>query len=208
MSDDMVTERLAPTERVIAERYVLHTEIGRGGMGVVWRAEDRIIGRPVAVKEMRLSEGVTAGERAELLQSPVALAFDERGRMYVAENRGYPMGPSPGQPPAGRIALLEDTDGDGRMDRRTEFVQGLTFPNGVMPWRGGLIVTCAPDVLFVRDTDGDGKADERRVLFTGFATTGSTQLRVSHPSLSSDNWIYLTSGLTGGKVISLCPQNC
>ncbi|MEZ0106234.1 serine/threonine protein kinase [Catenulispora sp. EB89] len=64
MSDDVDTARLAPPERVIAERYVLRTELGRGGMGVVWRAEDRVIGRPVAVKEMRLGEGVTIPERA------------------------------------------------------------------------------------------------------------------------------------------------
>ncbi len=137
-----------------------------------------------------------------LVVSPVAMAFDERGRLFVAENRGYPSGPGEGKPPVGRIARLEDTDGDGRMDRRTEFAEGLTFPNGVMPWKGGVIVTCAPDVLHLRDTDGDGKADERHVLFTGFATDGSTQLRVSHPTLSIDNWIYLTSGLKGGKVVS------
>ena len=64
MSDDVDTERLAPPERVIAERYALRTELGRGGMGVVWRGEDRVIGRPVAVKEMRLGEGVTVEERA------------------------------------------------------------------------------------------------------------------------------------------------
>ncbi|WP_194908533.1 serine/threonine-protein kinase [Catenulispora rubra] len=64
MSDDVDTERLAPPERLIAERYVLRAELGRGGMGVVWRGEDRVIGRPVAVKEMRLSEGVTVAERA------------------------------------------------------------------------------------------------------------------------------------------------
>jgi putative membrane-bound dehydrogenase-like protein len=150
--------------------------------------------------EPRLRLELVAAE--PLVASPVAMAFDEHGRMYVAENRGYPTGPGPGEPPAGRIAMLEDTDGDGRMDRRTEFAQWLTFPNGVMPWRSGLIVTCAPDVLFLRDTDGDGKADERRVLFTGFATSGSTQLRVSHPTLAIDNWIYLTSGLTGGNVVS------
>jgi putative membrane-bound dehydrogenase-like protein len=137
-----------------------------------------------------------------LIESPVALAFDDRGRLFVAENRGYPSGPGPGEPPAGRIALLEDADGDGRMDRRRDFVRELTYPNGVLPWRDGLIVTCAPDVLFFRDTDGDGQADERRVLFTGFATSGSTQLRVSHPSLAIDNWVYLTSGLTGGKVVA------
>lgn len=137
-----------------------------------------------------------------MVVSPVACAFDARGRLYVVENRGYPTGPGPGQPPAGRIALLEDRDGDGRMDHRDEFVEGLTFPNGVMPWNGGVIVTCAPDVLWLRDRDGDGRADERQVLFTGFSTQGSTQLRVSHPTLSPDNWIYLTSGLTGGSVTS------
>jgi serine/threonine protein kinase len=71
MSDDVETERLtpaAPSERVIADRYTLRTELGRGGMGVVWRAEDRVIGRPVAVKEMRLGDDVTAGERAEFEQ--------------------------------------------------------------------------------------------------------------------------------------------
>ena len=107
-----------------------------------------------------------------LVASPVALAFDERGRMFVAENRGYPTGPGAGQPLAGRIAMLEDTDGDGadgppdRVRRRAHVSQRRHA------LEGGLIVTCAPDVLFLRDTDGDGKADERRVLFTGFATTG------------------------------------
>jgi len=140
-----------------------------------------------------------------LLDSPVAMAFDERGRLFVAENRGYPQGPPAGEAPLGRIALLEDTDADGQFDKRTEFAAGLTFPNGVMPWRGGLIVTCAPDILYLRDTDGDGIADQRTVWFTGFATTGSTQLRVSHPTLGIDNWIYVTSGLTGGNVT--CPAH-
>ena len=57
-------------------------------------------------------------------------------------------------------------------------------------------------MLYLKDTDGDGQADQRKVLFTGFSTKGSTQLRVSHPTLAIDNWIYLTSGLTGGKVTS------
>jgi hypothetical protein len=87
----------------------------------------------------------------------------------------------------GDIALLENTDGDGRMDKRTVFADGLTFPNGVMPWCSGFIVTCAPDVLYLKDTNGDGKADERTVLLTGFATTGSTQLRVNAPTLGPDD---------------------
>lgn len=137
-----------------------------------------------------------------LVVSPVAMTFDARGYCYVVENRGYPTGPGEGQPPAGRIARLEDTDGDGRFDRRTEFAGELTFPNGILPWNGGFFVTCAPDILWLQDTDGDGQADRRDVVLTGFATSGSTQLRVSHPTLSADGWIYVTSGLTGGKVTS------
>ena len=134
-----------------------------------------------------------------LVMSPCAMAFDERGRLFVAENRGYP---STANPPQGDIALLEDTDGDGRMDKRTVFADALPFPNGVMPWRGGVIVTCAPDVLFFKDTDGDGKADERKVLLTGFATSGSTQLRVNCPTLGPDGWIYFAAGLSGGEITS------
>jgi putative membrane-bound dehydrogenase-like protein len=132
-----------------------------------------------------------------LVESPCAMAFDERGRLFVAENRGYP---NMATPPQGHIAMLEDVDGDGRMDKRTTFADGLTFPNGVIPWRGGLIVTCAPDVLYFKDIDADGKADERKALLTGFATSGSTQLRVNCPTLGPDGWIYFAAGLSGGNI--------
>jgi putative membrane-bound dehydrogenase-like protein len=135
-----------------------------------------------------------------LVIAPVAMTFDQSGRLYVVENRGYPTGPGPGKPPAGVVALLEDTDGDGRYDKRTVFADGLTFPNGIMPWRDGFLVTCAPDIIFLKDSDGDGRADIRRVILTGFEENNTTQLRVSHPILGPDNWIYVTSGLTGGKI--------
>jgi putative membrane-bound dehydrogenase-like protein len=166
---------------------------------------------PLAPEEAVKAFAIAPGLRVELVaaeplvDSPVAITFDERGRMFVAENRGYPNGPAAGEPPVGRISLLEDVDGDGRFEKRTTFADGLTFPNGVMAYDGGLIVTCAPDILFLCDTDGDGRADERRVWFTGFSTKGSTQLRVSHPTLSLDGWIYVTSGLTGGEVT--CPAH-
>ncbi len=137
-----------------------------------------------------------------LVFQPCALAWDAEGRLFVVENRGYPNGPGAHKPPAGVIALLDDTDGDGRMDRRTIFADGLTFPNGITRWNGGLIVTCAPDILFLKDTNGDGRADEKRVLLTGFNTTATTQLRVSHPTFGPDSWIYLTSGLTGSSKIT------
>lgn len=170
-----------------------------GFIAAAHAATDRGLSPEAALASFRTEPGL----RVELVAAeptvvaPVALAFDELSRMFVAENRGYPTN---AQPPQGVIALLEDADGDGRFEKRTVFADGLTFPNGVMPWKGGVIVTCAPDILFLQDTNHDGRADTREVLFTGFDAGNTTQLRMSHPTLSLDNWIYVTSGLVSGKV--------
>ena len=162
---------------------------------------------PLKPEEAETSFETEPGLRVELaaseplLADPVAVCWDERGRMFVAENRGYPTGGPEGKA-VGVIAMLEDTNGDGQYDKRTEFATGLTYPNGLLPWRGGLIVTCAPDVFYLKDTDGDGKADVKETLITGFATNQSTQLRVNKPMLAPDGWVYLASGLSGGRITS------
>jgi putative membrane-bound dehydrogenase-like protein len=140
-----------------------------------------------------------------LVVDPVAVAWDEKGRMFVVEDRGYPVGPGKGKPPLGQVVLLEDTNGDGRYDKRTVFADGLTFPNGVMPWNGGIYVTCAPYLYYFKDTNGDGVADIKQIVLKGFQDLSTTQLRVSHPTLNIDNWVYLTSGLTAAKVTA--PQH-
>ena len=126
--------------------------------------------------------------------SPVAIAWDEGGRLFVAEMTDYPAGPT-----SGRIRLLEDRDGDGRYERVSVFAEGLAFPNGVLPWNGGVLVTAAPDILFLKDTDGDGRADERRVVLTGFGE-GNQQLRVNGLTWGRDNWVYGANGRSGGAV--------
>ena len=134
------------------------------------------------------------GFRVELFASepdvvdPVAIEFDESGRIFVVENSGYPLDV---EGRAGRIKLLTDTDGDGRPDRATLFADGLTLPTGVMAWKGGILVTDAPDVLFLADTDGDGRADVQRVVLTGFPFN-NPQHTVSSPYYGLDNWIYLS----------------
>ncbi|MEX2512156.1 MAG: PVC-type heme-binding CxxCH protein [Cyclobacteriaceae bacterium] len=161
------------------------------------------------LKEGMASFQLEPGLRIELIAAeplvadPSAIAFDEDGLMYVAENRGYP-DPAEGGAPTnlGRIARLEDRDGDGRFDHRTEFVTGLTYPNGIMVWRGGIFVTCAPDIYYFKDTNGDGMADLKKVVLTGFNADKTAQIRTSHPTLGMDGWVYITSGLNGGEVIS------
>jgi putative membrane-bound dehydrogenase-like protein len=128
------------------------------------------------------------------LDSPVAVSWDADGRMYVAEMIDYPLGPT-----AGRIRLLEDRDGDGRYEHANVFASGLNFPNGVLAARGGVFVTAAPDILFLKDNDGDRQADEKRVVFTGFGE-GNQQLRANGLTWGLDNWIYGANGRSDGNV--------
>lgn len=126
--------------------------------------------------------------------SPVSMAWDESGRLFVAEMQDYPNSPD-----GGSIRLLRDLDGDGRYERESIFADHLHFPNSVLPWNGGVLVTAAPDLWFLKDTDGDGRADERRVVFTGFGT-GNQQLRANGLFWGLDGWIYGANGRSDGKV--------
>ncbi|MBI1914012.1 MAG: HEAT repeat domain-containing protein [Planctomycetes bacterium] len=160
---------------------------------------------PLTPEQARAAFRVAPGLRVELvaaephIESPVAIAFDEDGRLWVVEMRDYPNGPGRGKKPEGRIKILEDKDGDGFYETSHVFADGLLFANGLMPWRGGVIVTAAPHISYLKDTDGDGKADKREVLYEGFAAE-NPQLRVSHPVLGLDGWVYVANGLRGGQV--------
>jgi putative membrane-bound dehydrogenase-like protein len=155
--------------------------------------------------EIASSLHLDAGLRAELvaaeplIESPVAMAFGEEGRLWVVEMRDYPHGPAPGQPPESRVKVLDDRDGDGRFETSVVFREEISFPNGVLPWRGGGLITAAPYIQWLKDGDGDGKADQSEVLFEGFSTS-NPQLRVSHPNLGLDGRVYVANGLRGGRV--------
>jgi len=131
---------------------------------------------------------------------PVDMAFDENGRIYVAEMIDYPDDPAPGKPARSRIVLLEDRDGDGRVDHSSVFADHLQAVSGVMPWKGGVIVTAAPEILYLKDTNGDGKADVRQVLYTGFRVQNQ-QHRVANPRLGIDNWVYVANDGADGKIV-------
>jgi putative membrane-bound dehydrogenase-like protein len=133
---------------------------------------------------------------------PVAMAFDEEGRIFIAEMRGYPNGGvATGNITSGRIKLLEDRDGDGVYETSRVYADGLRFPTGVLPWRGGLLVAVAPDILYFQDTDGDGRADQKRVLYTGFNLANIQQI-VNSLQWGLDNWVYGVAGSDGGTIRS------
>lgn len=153
-----------------------------------------------SLKKLHLPAGFKAEIIAAepLLLDPVAFDWDERGRLWVIEMSDYPLGMDGNGKPGGRVRVLEDSDGDGRYDKSTIFADGLNFPNGILTWRDGVIVTAAPNVLLLKDTDGDGKADKQEVLISGLQE-GNQQLRANGLRWGLDNWVYMAIGGHHGK---------
>jgi putative membrane-bound dehydrogenase-like protein len=137
-----------------------------------------------------------------LTMDPVAFAWGADGKLWVVEMADYPLGVDGKGTPGGRVRFLEDRDGDDKYDTSTLFLDGLSYPNGVMPWRKGVLVTCAPEIFYAEDTDGDGKADLRKPLYRGFGE-GNPQHRVNGLRWGLDNWVYCANGDSGGGIISL-----
>ncbi len=159
---------------------------------------------------------------------PVAMAFDAKGRIFVCEIHGYnlegyldvlelnktgQLDTAVRRIPAneaarkqaehdqyGTVKLLEDTDADGRVDRATVWADRLPPAYGVVPARDGVIVLCAPDILYLADRDGDGAADFRETLFSGFGTYDMWS-RVNNPRWGLDNWIYAVGAIQSGGTI-------
>ncbi|MBI1830206.1 MAG: dehydrogenase, partial [Planctomycetes bacterium] len=119
-------------------------------------------GKPLDANEAQKLFKLDDGLRIELvacepqIESPVAMAFDPDGRLWVVEMRDYPNGPEKGKPPMGRIRILEDKDGDGFFETSTIWADNLLFANGLLLWKDGAIVTMAPEIVHLRDTKAAG----------------------------------------------------
>ena len=100
------------------------------------------------------------------LVNPVQMAFDTKGRLWVAAWETYPHW-KPKDEMNDKLLILEDTDGDGRADKCITFADHLHNPTGFEFWNGGVLVAMAPDMLFLKDTNGDDKADTRERVISG-----------------------------------------
>jgi putative membrane-bound dehydrogenase-like protein len=212
-----------PSERVLKEggyeggdAMVYYGLPGRWAPGV----EGKIVGKvrelvggvksgsgPLTPGEERATFQVPAGFKVELVAAepdvvdPVALAFDEDGRLFVAEMRGYPNGGvATGRVATGSVKLLEDPDGDGSYRKCTPLIGGLRFPTSVMPWRGGLLVAVAPEIRFYPDATAAGPGTPR-TLYDGFDLENIQQL-VSGLQWGLDNWVHACAGGKGGTITS------
>lgn len=163
---------------------------------------------PRSPKDELATFRIAKGFEAQIVASepgvvdPVAMCFDEKGRIFVCEMRGYPNGGiGHGKETRGKIKCLEDRDGDGVFETVRTFAEGLRFPMGLLPYKGGLIVAVAPDILYLEDADGDGKADKTTVLYTGFGLDNIQQM-VNCLQWGLDNWVYASAGNNGGTITS------
>jgi putative membrane-bound dehydrogenase-like protein len=165
--------------------------------------------------------------REPLVREPSGICWDEHGRLFVCELHGYNLEgqydiealnktgkldrvvrrvqadekaqEAAKQGTKGTVKLLLDTNGDGRMDKAEVWADDLHPCYGICPARGGLIVACAPDIVFLADRDKNGKPEVREKLFTGFAT-GALERGVNAPKWGPDNWIYFGRGHGGGRI--------
>jgi putative membrane-bound dehydrogenase-like protein len=139
-----------------------------------------------------------------LVHEPVAMAFDLQGALWVAEMSGY-NSPIIEDAPAlatgeatkwitGKVVKLEDTDGDGRMDKRTVFLDDLDSPRALAVVRGGILVADPPNLWFARDTNGDGKCDERILIADDYGPKGAAEGAANGLLWGRDNWIHNISG--------------
>jgi len=144
-----------------------------------------------------------------MINKPINMAFDARGRLWVSSTVEYPYAAkkerwadaqgSRVKDSRDAIKILEDTDGDGKADKVTDFADGLNIPTGVLPWhrpedRDGCIAWSIPNIWYFADTDGDGKCDKREVLFGPLGFEKDTHGMCSSFRMGADGWVYATHG--------------
>ncbi len=134
----------------------------------------------------------------EVQGKPLSMAWDARGRLWVAESVDYPNELQPPGQGRDRVGIYEDTDGDGRADSFQVFAQGLSIPTALCVCRGGLIVQDGTQTVFLADRNGDDRADSRQVLIDNW-NVKDTHGGVSNLRLGLDNWIWGMQGYNASQ---------
>jgi len=167
---------------------------------------------PDAVAQFKLQPGFKVSVLATepLINKPIAMQWDERGRLWVAETPEYPNGRRPlnaeawkeggvlapgnyDRPAHDKISVLVSSKNDGVFDQKVIFHEGLELITGFCIYKDGVIVVAQKNIVWLRDTNGDGKADKEEVLFGGF-TPGDTHFVANHFIVAPDGWIYASNG--------------
>ncbi len=146
------------------------------------------------------SDATANTESAGLKGKPIAMNWDERGRLWVCETIDYPnelQRPGEGRD---RIKICEDSNNDGMADKFTVFAENLSIPSTVVCYRGGVIVQDGQSTIYLKDTDGDDVADFRQTLITGWAM-GDTHGGVSNFQYGPDNWIWGMQGYNNSEPV-------
>ena len=157
-----------------------------------------------ALKTFKVKKGyrLELAAHEPLVIDPITMCFDERGRLFVVEMIDYSERREE-NPHLGRIRMLTDTDGDGKFDQASIYVDNLPWPTAVICYNGGIFVGATPHIWWCKDRDNDGKADEREIALTGFAE-GQSRLNVQGLFNSFqwglDNRIHGAFSSMGGKV--------
>jgi glucose/arabinose dehydrogenase len=127
------------------------------------------------------------------LVNPVQVAFDTRGRLWVACWKNYPHW-RPKTPMDDKLLILEDTDGDGRADKRTVFAGDLQNPTGFEFYNGGVILASQPNLVFLKDTDGDDRYDVKEILLHGF-DSADTHHAINSFTFDPGGALYMQEGI-------------
>jgi azurin len=127
------------------------------------------------------------------LVNPVQLAFDTRGRLWVAAWKNYPHW-QPKTPMDDKLLILEDTNGDGRADKRTVFAGDLNNPTGFEFWNGGVVVAQAPNLVFLKDTNGDDRYDTKEILLGGM-DSADTHHAMNSFTFDPGGALYIREGI-------------
>lgn len=129
-----------------------------------------------------------------MIQDPVALDFDAAGRAWAVEMRDYmPDIDAHGEnEPIGRVSILTDSDGDGRADKSTVFLDHLIMPRAIKVCWGGALIATDDQLWFAKDTNGDDVADTKEVVDPDYIRSGNPEHQPNGLLLAMDNWIYST----------------